>query len=437
MALLDKPIEVAFVADDSQIQDVMARVGRQSESMGRTVGKGSEAARLGLWSMGEAAENAAQSLGVPHQMSRQLGNSVERLSAGLGSLGIAFGVAGLAAMAAYAIWTQVNEAKKKQHEELEKNVEALLKEESALYRNKIETQELREANERLRDVKKNILEHNFVEWVRQEREEIAKLNKEIREGKGLFSELWEAIKMFGQSEEDIERQYWAERQKRRDDVAQKEAELAAQQAQRKANRINELNELNEAEKQRYYDYDAIMRAEADAQIRRMEEERRINQIRMQGYQVVAGNFASAFQMMASLGGKHARQWFTLYKLSAISEAIISTYAGAARALKDYPAPVSYAVAAAITAAGLAKVAVIRAQQFQGGGAGAGGAVGTFPVNPATGLPEAAGGGTAVNLTLVINGQTMNIGEITSGVAQELYRNNGSVGGFSIAVERSA
>ena len=77
-------------------------------------------------------------------------------------------------------------------------------------------------------------------------------------------------------------------------------------------------------------------------------------------------------------GKHNKAMFTLFKMYSIAEAIISTYAGAARALKDYPYPFSIAVAALITAAGLARVAAIAAQQPGGtakaapsGAAGAG------------------------------------------------------------------
>jgi hypothetical protein len=141
-------------------------------------------------------------------------------------------------------------------------------------------------------------------------------------------------------------------------------------------------------------------------------------------------------MMASLGGKHARQWFTLYKMSAISEAVISTYAGAARALNDYPAPWSYAVAASVVAAGLAKVAVIRAQQFQGGGATSG-AIGTFPVNPATGIQTGQGFG---QITININGSTagtFDINQVMTEGLRTIYNNNGSLGGFAISVERSA
>ena len=389
------PIRARLLLDDAQVAEVMASVGQKSETMGQSMKRGSEAGRLGMWSLGESAENLAQSLGVPHQMSRQLGNSVENLASSFGKYAAAMGIVGLAAMAAYAIWSKFNAEKKKEHEELEKSVDGLLKEESALAGNKIQTTELQQANERLHAVKKRILDQNFAEWMKQEREEIEKLTEKIVEMKdrgytGLIAPIMNYIYA-----QQIAQKNEKDAQKLIDERDQKEAELRKKQAERANARANDLAKDNEAEKKHYYDYAAIMEAETrkdqEESIKRIMQAEHERRLRQQGYQVIASNFAQAFQMMASIGGKHARQWFTMYKMAAISEAIISTYAGATRALKDYPAPISYAVAAAITAAGLAKVAAIRAQTFQGGGGGAGGgAVGSFPANPATGLPESGG-----------------------------------------------
>lgn len=57
----------------------------------------------------------------------------------------------------------------------------------------------------------------------------------------------------------------------------------------------------------------------------------------------------------------------------VAMAIMDTYAGATRALKDYAAPYSYAVAASVVAAGLANVASIMSASSSGGGGGGGGA----------------------------------------------------------------
>jgi hypothetical protein len=432
------PIKSRLILDDSQVAEVMDQVGKTSYTMGRSIAAGAEIGRLGTWSLGEATENLAQSMNMPNQMSRQLGNSVERLMGGMGKLAVGFGIAGLAAMAAYAIWSKVNEEKKKEHENLEKTVDGLLKEEGALYKNRIETQELRAANERLRDVKRGILDQKFGEWIKQETEEIAKLKNELAGG-GPWASIWKWIK----DVKDIDEMN-AEAQVKRtkevvDQINQKESELRQKQAERKAQRLNEINELNEAEKKKYYDYAEIMRKEGEWIVKNAEEQRRADAMKVQGMQVTAQNFSSTFQMMASLGTKHARQWFTMYKMAAISEATIGALAGFNQVLRDplIPTWLKPAWAASILAMGMAKVAVIRAQQFQGGGGGGagGGAVGTFAANPSTGLP--AGNGAPVNLVITINGQSTDYGDITSGVLNELYRNNGSMGGFTVAVERSA
>lgn len=75
--------------------------------------------------------------------------------------------------------------------------------------------------------------------------------------------------------------------------------------------------------------------------------------------------------------------FNTQKAFNIANAVINTYAGATRALSEYPAPASYFVAAATIASGLLQVATISRQKFQpeaastpirtaGGGAGGGG-----------------------------------------------------------------
>jgi len=84
--------------------------------------------------------------------------------------------------------------------------------------------------------------------------------------------------------------------------------------------------------------------------------------------------------------------FEAQKAYNIANAVINTYAGATRALSEYPAPASFVLAAATIASGLLQVATISRQKFQpeaastpirtSGGGGAGGGVGnrTFDFN---------------------------------------------------------
>ncbi len=86
------------------------------------------------------------------------------------------------------------------------------------------------------------------------------------------------------------------------------------------------------------------------------------QQRIATYQNMAAAMAGTMYSMYVAAGSHNKAMFTMYKAFAITEAIISTYAGAARALKDFSFPYSIAVAAIVTAAGIARVAAIAAQK---------------------------------------------------------------------------
>ena len=70
----------------------------------------------------------------------------------------------------------------------------------------------------------------------------------------------------------------------------------------------------------------------------------------------------AMGKLADEGAKRSKKMFRVKQALAIGEAIMSTYAGAANALQNYPAPFSFAIAALTVATGLAQVANIRAQQ---------------------------------------------------------------------------
>ena len=85
--------------------------------------------------------------------------------------------------------------------------------------------------------------------------------------------------------------------------------------------------------------------------------------------------------MMNMAQGHNRAIFEVTKAAGIATAIVSTYTGAANAFKDVPYPYNFAAAAAVVAAGMAQVAQIRSQSFDGGGGVAGGAIAT----PGTGI----------------------------------------------------
>lgn len=106
---------------------------------------------------------------------------------------------------------------------------------------------------------------------------------------------------------------------------------------------NELTKLKLAQSQK-----AIDKKEAERK-KKLEQDQQY----AQGAVTIFGNLADA---AAAFG----RKGFAVWKALKIGEAIASTYAGAARALADYPWPYSIAVAAAVVAAGIANVATIAA-----------------------------------------------------------------------------
>jgi hypothetical protein len=89
---------------------------------------------------------------------------------------------------------------------------------------------------------------------------------------------------------------------------------------------------------------------------------------------------------------NSRAMFNIQKAANISQAIMDTYAGATRALKDFPAPFSYAVAGATLASGLARVASIKSQTFGGATAAAGGGAASGGVAATSGMAAQGGGG---------------------------------------------
>ena len=117
--------------------------------------------------------------------------------------------------------------------------------------------------------------------------------------------------------------------------------------------------------------------------------------------------------------RHSKKLFAIQKAASIAKAVIKTYEGAQMAIGAYPPPINFAMAAATVAAGMANVAAIKAQSFDGGGFTGRGArsggidgKGGFPaiLHPnETVIDHTKGGGQGV----VVN-QTINI---TTGVQQ--------------------
>jgi len=115
-------------------------------------------------------------------------------------------------------------------------------------------------------------------------------------------------------------------------------------------------------------------------------------LKLQAVSQGASNAVSLLQNLNQLALGENKSLFDALKVASIAEATINTYTGATKALKDYPFPYSTVVAGLVVAAGLAQIAVISSQSFEGGGstgsigAGAGGS--TAPVTSAVPIETA-------------------------------------------------
>lgn len=100
---------------------------------------------------------------------------------------------------------------------------------------------------------------------------------------------------------------------------------------------------------------------------RMEGEQKLKEFTrkstMEQTQIVLGGLD---QQLAGIA-KHNKAAFALQKGVQIAQAVMNTYTGATKALASFPPPINFAMAAAVVASGLAQVASIRAQSFEGGG----------------------------------------------------------------------
>lgn len=114
-----------------------------------------------------------------------------------------------------------------------------------------------------------------------------------------------------------------------------------------------------------------------------------------------GSFASMFQALSTIQGKHAKAAFVAFKVFAIAEAIIDAHRAYARALATLPPPFSYIAAAAAFAAGIARVIAISQVQPSGGG----GASAPAPAAPAQVATQVS---TARTETATSSGPVINI-----------------------------
>lgn len=172
----------------------------------------------------------------------------------------------------------------------------------------------------------------------------------------------------------------------------------------------DLEMLRQAEEQRLY-------TEEEFQILRQELEEKhmdaLAAIRQKGmtdlekftamsYGNQAKTVISSLANMTAGVANQSKKMFQINKAAGIANAIVSTAEGVTKALAAYPPPISFAMAAAQAAAGLAQIQAIKSAQF-GGGGGAPSIQGSTPATPVTpvtsGAPGSGGGGSGQVITV--------------------------------------
>ncbi len=123
-------------------------------------------------------------------------------------------------------------------------------------------------------------------------------------------------------------------------------------------------------------------------------------VKMSAQSQTAHVLGSLVQMTQGVANSN-KTMFKLNKLSAIGSAVVNTAQGVTRALAEYPPPLSFAMAAAVAAAGLAQISAIRSTSFGGGTTpSVAGTVPTLREQPIVPPPSDAGSGSNTAQTVV-------------------------------------
>ena len=244
--------------------------------------------------------------------------------------------------------------------------------------------------------------------------------------------------------EERERAYWANRIQRFQDSLLTEEELQRVRFERDMERLNQATLTDEERREAQFalEFEHAMRmqeldnqahaarveaeAAANAEIERQRQASLTNLERFtaMSYQEQVRHVAQAMSQQLTAVNTNSRAMFNIQKAANISQAVMDTYAGAARALKDYPAPKSFAVAGAVIASGLSRVASIRSQSFGGasaaaGAAGGGGVAATTGLNDGGGTGGASGASAAraQNVTIQLQGEVFGREQVRSLITQ--------------------
>lgn len=125
--------------------------------------------------------------------------------------------------------------------------------------------------------------------------------------------------------------------------------------------------------QRYHDLAYEVARQGAQRLDELEQQSLVAQqrFRQQRLNAIAG-MVYAISAITAIGANESKKQFELHKKISTAEAIVSTLAGVARALKEAPYPINLINAAAVAAFGFAQVQRIRSTTWQGQGGESGG-----------------------------------------------------------------
>jgi len=169
-------------------------------------------------------------------------------------------------------------------------------------------------------------------------------------------------------------------------------ELAKQYGLDTTNLVNEQAAKEAEINKKYQDEAAAKQKETDEKI--AADKKKVHDMTLDVAAQTLQGLSSLTELFAGKSKKAQERAFKIQKAISIAGAIIDTYKGAASALATYPPPFGAIAAGATIAMGLANVAKIKAQKFDGGDGGSPG--------PSPSTPSVGGGGGSMGATPTFN-----------------------------------
>lgn len=457
--MADEEVRVRLIVDGEEATVSLDEFKKNLTGLGGATDKGGAA----LKGFKFAAKELGHELGLGGGMSRMFGSEVMHLAETAGVAGLAIGGLTLAGIAGYKVYEHFAEETKKHREEMTKAAEASmsfnLELDKDLAVTRLLVDEKRKLNSEERESARAKLEDGIeaqtaiVEGLRKQHLAAWQLRDSLADhsdsGQSLLSALIQgnsskrqtAVHDVGQKLQD------ATDLLNKMKLKLKEFKAAANEPEpggpaHSPFEFQQMHDSMQAEQARTH-ANVMVQIELDKQqkltalAQESMNQRWENEVQMEQNKItMLQGTQQVFGQIYEIGGQKMKAFFYLQQGAAASEAFIHYQLAAAKAVGQtglFGLPMAgYFQAMSYIVPGL-----IMAKTFMGGREKGVSATPTFSANPSTGLPTGGSGQAPVNLTLVVNGQSRNIGEITADMLRTLYNNNGSMGGLSVAIERTA